>query len=318
MTKRLAASALLIVFLLSLLGCNPSAETSDTEIPPQIYFLAADRLPTVTDTDESVRATLSNPSAVAVTVSGSFSVFVEDGDLSLNLATGQCSRITVPAGESSEIPFPLRGVTLVSGKIHRIELTCTYATRNGEEKTCTASYFFRCTEKQATDPPRDVLSTPICDLTESERDELAQYLFTVYIPCSFGLFASVETLSSATLWSSVEALNKLTDGDVSPQSHTKDAVEKRVALFFPGSNFSPEAVRTYDAQTQTFLTSDVTVGEYEYLSYSVQGDTIAIIYRDLPDPADGQEPPTYRTVLKNAETDGYFAFVSSQRVDAEG
>ena len=82
--------------------------------------------------------------------------------------------------------------------------------------------------------------------------------------------------------------------------------------------FDPAKVRSYDPTTETFMTSPTGDGEkYVFLSYSVEGDVIFIVYESHPSNTD-QEILRYRTALKNSATKGYFSFVSSVRLGAAG
>ncbi len=178
----------------------------------------------------------------------------------------------------------------------------------------------------ATDDPssdqttvRDVLKIPISQLRKDEQSVLADYLFQHYIPCSFGLFTDAKTLSSPSVWSSVEALNRSVDGDESEASRKLENVLKKVEIYYPDTEFFPEKVRVYDAATKTFAPSPANTRQYEMLSYEVKGDEISIYYKDKPEgDTAGEEIQQYVTTLKNSPTQGYFAFVSSVKSESVG
>ncbi len=167
--------------------------------------------------------------------------------------------------------------------------------------------------------PHDILKTPIRDLTADEQERLAGYLFEKYIPCSYGIFSDVKNLSSASVWSSIEALNRTVDGDESADSRKLENVLKKIEIYYPDTAFDPTKVRVYDASTQTFAPSPADPSEYVMLSYEVKGDSITVHYEDKPDTNDPDaQPEQYATTLKNSQTEGYFTFVSSVRSGAVG
>ena len=180
------------------------------------------------------------------------------------------------------------------------------------DKTQTSS-----SDSDVTDPePHDILKTPISQLTADEQKDLANYLFEKYIPCSFGIFTDASKLSSPSVWSSVEALNRAVDGDESEESRTLDKVLKKVKIYYPDTPFDPTQVRVFDAATKTFAPSPANPQNYEMLSFEVKGDTITIHYQDS---ADSEfEILKYATTLKNSTTKGYFTFVSSVTEGAVG
>ena len=167
--------------------------------------------------------------------------------------------------------------------------------------------------------PHDIRQTPISQLTADEQKQLADYLFESYIPCSFGIFTDPSKLSSASVWSSVEALNRKVDGDESEESRTLEKVLEKVKIYYPNTPFNPEQVRVYDASTKTFAPSPADTQSYEMLSYEVKGDTITVHYQDKSDANDPDfEVRQYATTLKNSQTKGYFTFVSSVTEGAVG
>ncbi len=177
------------------------------------------------------------------------------------------------------------------------------------------------TEPPLPDPEEKpaYLTEKIGDLTEKEQDALAEYLFATYIPCSYGIFADVSKVSSPSVWSSVEALNRAIDKDESAASRELKNVRKKVEIYFPHAEFNPEKVKVYDKTTQTFAPSPAQHFEYVLLSYEVKGQTITVYYEDKPDANDPEfVPEKYATTLKNSTAEGYFAFVSSVKTDAVG
>ncbi len=177
------------------------------------------------------------------------------------------------------------------------------------------------TEKPVTDTEKKpaYFTKKIADLTEKEQDELAEYLFETYIPCSYGIFADGSKISSPSVWSSVEALNRKLDGDTSAASRTLENVQKKVKIYFPDTDFNPEKVRVYDKETKTFAPSPADNFEYVLLSYEVKGGNITVYYEDKPDANDPEfVPEKYATTLKNSTAEGYFSFVSSVKTDAVG
>ncbi len=167
--------------------------------------------------------------------------------------------------------------------------------------------------------PHDIRQTPISQLTADEQKQLADYLFESYIPCSFGIFSDPSKLSSASVWSSVEALNRKVDGDESEESRTLEKVLEKVKIYYPDTPFNPEQVRVYDPATKTFAPSPADTQSYEMLSYEVKGDTITVHYQDKSDADDPDfEVRQYATTLKNSKTKGYFTFVSSETSGAVG
>ena len=172
---------------------------------------------------------------------------------------------------------------------------------------------------ELTDAPaenRDVLTTPIAYMTDSEEEELAQYLFANYVPCCFGVFESPADLTSTALWTSIAALNSVLDPNGGEEAGKLENVQKKIALFYPGSAFQPEEVRMFSQETQTFPAIPITLQEYVFLSSQRSGDTITIYYRDVP--ADDSEPNQYATTLKKSTENGYFSFVSTRRAGAVG
>ena len=163
--------------------------------------------------------------------------------------------------------------------------------------------------------PHDIMKTPPSQLTKSEQAALAQYLFENYIPCSYGIFSQVQDLSSATVWSSVEALNQMIDKDTSAESRKLKAVQAKVERYFPGAEFDAESVRLYDKETESFYESPFTPAKYVFLAYEVQGDRITVYYEDDPN---GEDRAQYATTLKQSTEEGYFSFVSSVRTGAVG
>ncbi len=173
----------------------------------------------------------------------------------------------------------------------------------------------------ATDelPPRDILKLPIGQLEDGEQKQLADYLFEKYIPCSYGIFSDAKDLSSPSVWSSVEALNRKVDGDESEASRTLENVLKKVKIYYPQTPFDPLKVRVYDQTTKTFAPSPADTAEYVMLSYEVKGNEITIHYENKPDPGDPDgERRQYATTLTNSATAGYFTFLSSVRSGAVG
>lgn len=167
--------------------------------------------------------------------------------------------------------------------------------------------------------PRNILKTPVSQLLNDEAKQLADYLFEKYIPCSFGFFTDAKNLSSPAVWSSVEALNRAVDGDESEASRKLENVRKKVAIYYPETNFDPEKVRVYDAATQTFAPSPADTQQYEMLSYEVKDNEITIYYQDKPEEGSSdEEVQQYATTLKNSPTEGYFSFVSSVKSGSVG
>ncbi len=167
--------------------------------------------------------------------------------------------------------------------------------------------------------PRDILKTPISQLLQDEQKALADYLFEKYIPCSFGLFSDAKDLSSPSVWSSVEALNRAVDGDESEDSRKLENVLKKIEIYYPETPFDPTKVRVYDEATQAFAPSPADTQQYEMLSYEVKEDQITIYYQNKPDENDPDaDVQQYATTLKNSKTNGYFSFVSSVKSGAVG
>ena len=167
--------------------------------------------------------------------------------------------------------------------------------------------------------PNDILKTPLAQLTAEEQEQLANYLFEKYIPCSYGIFSDAKTLSSASVWSSVEALNRAVDGDESEESRKLENVLKKVAIYYPDTAFDPAKVRVYDPSTKTFAPSPADTWEYVLLSYAVTEDEITIVYENKPDINDPDgNTQQYATTLKNSATAGYFTFVSTVKTGAVG
>ncbi|MBP3301411.1 MAG: hypothetical protein J6M34_07920 [Clostridia bacterium] len=187
---------------------------------------------------------------------------------------------------------------------------------------------FSETASEASEPPateeisdgpaenRDVLTTPIAYMTDSEEAELAQYLFERYVPCCFGVFESVSDLTSTSLWTSVVALNETVDRAPAEEAGKLENVKAKIARYYPGSTFNPAEVRMFNEETQTFPAIPITLQEYVFLSSERQGDAITVYYRDVP--ADDSEPGQYATTLKKSTESGYFSFVSTRRVGAVG
>ena len=321
--KRNIAFLLLLIFTTSLFyGCTTGESVSDGYDPlPYVYFFTPDKERTVSSSAETISATLNNLSENNVTTGASFFVFRDEDGYADTIYEGKAERFVLSPGTEKEITFSLRGAALESGNNYRITLNVSYTAAGGDEIQGAVSFFFRCIDSgSAENPnvPRDILTAPVNTLTESEQKQLAQYLFEVYIPCSYGIFEDVSGLSSPSLWSSVEALNAAVDHDTSAASHTLKAVQEKVNVYYPGASFDPAKVRTYDPETETFLSSGQIVSEeYVFLSYTVEGNAISVLYEDIPD-VDGEEPLRYRTTLTNSETEGYFSFLSSVRIGAIG
>lgn len=164
----------------------------------------------------------------------------------------------------------------------------------------------------------EILKKSIAQLSPQEQELLADYLMEKYIPCSFGLFQQAQNLSSASVWSSVEALNRSVDGDTSEESRTLAKVLEKVAVYYPDTPFDPNDVRVYDPATQTFFPSPETKSENRLLSYEVKGDTITLYYENKPNEDLTQTVTQYATTLKNSPTKGYFSFVSSIKSGSVG
>lgn len=164
----------------------------------------------------------------------------------------------------------------------------------------------------------EILKKPISQLSAGEQELLAGYLMEKYIPCSFGLFDQAKNLSSPSVWSSVEALNRAVDGDTSEESRTLSKVLEKVAVYYPDTPFDPEQVRVYDPATQTFFPSPETKSENRLLSYEVKGNTITLYYENKPDEGLSQTITQYATTLKNSPKEGYFSFVSSIKSGSVG
>ncbi len=176
------------------------------------------------------------------------------------------------------------------------------------------------TEKTTDTENKDTfLTKDISDLTKAEEKDLAEYLFENYIPCSYGIFTDATSVSSPSVWSSVEALNRKIDGEESEESRKLENVLKKVKIYFPETEFDPEQVRVYNKKTKTFAPSPAANFEYEFISYEVKGDQITVRYKDKPDVNDPEsEPVEYATTLKQSPAEGYFAFVSSVKTNAVG
>ncbi len=175
------------------------------------------------------------------------------------------------------------------------------------------------TQSSDVSKPRDILKTPISQLLKDEGKALADYLFEKYIPCSFGFFTDAKTLSSPSVWSSIEALNRTVDGDESEESRKLENVKRKVEIYYPETPFDPEKVRVYDAATQTFAPSPADTQQYEMISYEIRGDEITVYYQDKPEEgASEEEVQQYATTLKNSPTEGYFSFVSSVKSGSVG
>lgn len=112
-------------------------------------------------------------------------------------------------------------------------------------------------------------------------------------------------------------LNSVVDEDTSDESRTLEAAQKKVARYYPGSNFKAEEVRLFDKSTQTFRPSPTQVQKYTYLSFEKKGDAITVFYQDIPEDTE-TEPSQYATTLKKSSESGYFSFVSTRRVGAVG
>lgn len=317
MKQRITAVFLLLLLCVGLTaGCAAEPQGADENPLPYVYFLSSDALNAVPSSADAVEATLNNLSAFAVTTGDRFTVCPNASEEIL--CSGSLDPVTVAAKEKTDLRFPLKKAVLESGGIYRLSLDVSYSVSGGDETTGTVSFFFRCYDPAPAEVTDEMLSAPLSSLTPQEADLVAQYLFQIYLPCSFGLYDSVAALKSPSIWSSVEALNAAVDNDTSEASHRLESVLEKVRIYYPDAEFDPTAVRVYDKDTKTFLRSDRIESEpFVFLSCEIHDGMISITYEDLPD-ADGEPPVRYRTTLKNSTKKGYFSFVSSVRDSAIG
>lgn len=325
MKRRFLCFLLIALLTVGLCSCtvNPPSGPSDTKYDPAayVYFFNDETRPSFPADTESVTATLHNDSTVSVRTAAAFTVKTQ-GTPAQTAGNGVTESTVIESGTTEELRFDLSKMNLQEETSYELTLSCNWTDADGTTKSFDISYFFFCSAPGDVDPvvpPHDLMKTPISDLTQEEQKELAEYLFENYIPCSFGIFDDVKDLSSPSIWSSVEALNRRIDQDESDQSRTLAEVLKKVAVYFPDATFHPEKVRVYDKATQTFYASPASTEKYVFLSYEVKDGQITIHYEDQPDENDPEaDPMQYATTLKNSSAEGYFAFVSSVRTGAVG
>ena len=259
-------------------------------------------------------ATLQNESHSDLTVGGIFTV--TQG--SSTVGTGQIASGEVKNHSSASLIFDISHLTLADGEY---TFTTAYSWKNEagtlSMRDISVSYTLSRASVDGPAENRDVTVTPIAQLTESEGDALAEYLFTYYIPNCFDIFESTAELSSATLWPSIYALNQGVDQDTSEQTLTRADAVAKAYRYYPGATFVPEDIRMFDKSTQTFRPAPPEVRPYTFLSYEIKGDTITVYYQEIPEDED-QTPGQYATTLKNSTESGYFSFVSTLRVGAVG
>lgn len=322
MKKRIFCFLLLGILGLSLCACAPDTPSTDDPVP----FYDASFFVSFPDTanlslspeDASLTVTLSNGSETEITTDGEF---VLAGN-NQSYGTAAVSSVTLAPKETQKITFDLSPLSPGAGT-YTLTLGYTWKSQ-GSVYRGQALVTFRKEAATVTPEPtpdpneeRDVTKTPIASLNEKEQKALADYLFEAYIPCNFGVYATTEDLTSASLWASVEALNRTVDKDTSEQSRTLQAVTEKVSLYFPNATFVPEDVRLYDRTTQTFKASPAQKRSFTDLTFEVSGDTITLYYRSVPQ-YEGEEAGQYATTLKNSTESGYFSFVSTLRTDAVG
>lgn len=325
MKQRFLCFLLIALLAISLCACNKDPSTGSTDEgydpTPYVYFFNSDKVPSISSENTSVSASLHNNSSVPILTGSQFTV---SDAASTRIGTGVAESTVVESGTAAEISFNLSGISLPETTTCTVSLPCTWTAEDGTKKTFEVLYYFFRQPEQSTEvqPPvtgRDILKTPISDLTADEQEQLAEYLFENYIPCSYGIFSDIKDLSSPSVWSSVEALNRVIDKDESNRSRTLDEVLKKVEIYYPDADFDPEKVRVYDKATKTFYASPAAEEEYVFLSYEVKDGQITIHYEDRPDENDlDTEPIKYATTLKNSATEGYFSFVSSVHTGAVG
>lgn len=313
----LLLSAVLLLFCF-LTACNPPATPVDTNTEPTAY----DPTPHITlgnpadgESQGIILGTLTNGSDVDLSVGGIFTVVQGN----TTVGTGQMENITVARHEFKALRFDISHLSLPDGE-YEFVTAYTWKNESGTLSSKDVSMTYVLSRSSVEGPPpanRDVKTTPIAEMTESEGEELAQYLFERYVPNCFSIFESTSDLSSATLWPSIYALNGAVDEDVSDQTLTREDALKKVARYYPGATFVPEDIRMFNKTTQTFLPAPGQAQEYKFLSWEIKEDCITVYYEDIPEDKD-QLPGQYATTLKNSEESGYFSFVSTLRVGIVG
>lgn len=306
------------VLLISVLvGCNQPSTNPSTDAGENTYdptpFVALTN-PGEGESQGQIVGTLVNDSDVDLAVGGIF--ILTQG--TTTVGTGQMGSATVGKHSSAALIFDISHLVLADGEY---TFNITYSWINGTGTTSSKDISMNYTLARASvdgpGPNRDVTVTPIGDLTESEGDELAQYLFETYIPYCFGIFENTAELSSSTLWPSIYALNAAVDGDTSETTLTKTDAIKKAARYFPGANFVPEEIRMFNKLTQTFQPAPAPEQNYTFLSYEINGEQITVYYEDIPEDVD-QTPGQYATTLVNCSEEGYFSFISTTRISAVG
>lgn len=310
---------------LSLCACAPDApstDNSDSFYDASFFVSFPDTENLVLSAEDStLTVTLSNGSEAEITTDGEF--VLAAGNQTHGTAT--VSPVTLAPKETKRITFDLSPLSVEGGN-YTLTLGYTWKSQ-GSVYRGQALVTFRKEAAAAPSPnpepnpdpdeERDVTKTPIASLNEKEQKALADYLFQTYIPCNFGVYTATDELTSASLWASVEALNRAVDGDTSEESRTLQAVTEKVSLYFPNAAFVPEDVRLYDKTTQTFKASPAQKRTFTDMTFEVSGDTITLYYRSVPQ-YEGEEAGQYATTLKNSTENGYFSFVSTLRTDAVG
>ncbi len=321
--KRFLCFLIFIALGLGLCACSP-AEQPPTDDPgnfydPSFYISFPDTENITVAADQStLTVTLSNGSETEITTDSQFILATGTE----TYGSGSVESTTLPARSAKKITFALSALSLPAGSY---TLTLGYSWQDNTS-TYKGQAILTFTKEETPSPPtedpspapqQDIKTTPIKDLNEAEQQALADYLFEHYIPGNFGVYTSPKDLSSASVWASVEALNRIVSGDTSEDSRTLSAVLEKVSTYYPEAPFDPTQVRLYDASTQTFAASPFQKRTFTYLSHQVTGNTITLYYQSVPE-HEGEEAGQFATTLKNSTVKGYFSFVSTLRVDAVG
>ncbi|MBO5222630.1 MAG: hypothetical protein J6C26_09990 [Clostridia bacterium] len=318
MKKSFFALLLVAALLLILAACTvePTEESNPPEEPydPAPFLSLAS--PADGDSQGQIKCVLNNASTLDVSVGGIFVITAKGS----TAGTGQLAKKTVAKNSRAELVLDISHLTLADGE-YTFTVTASWTNSNGTVSSKDLSVNHTLARGSVDPDPdltdRDVKTTPIADLTPTEQETLAQYLFEHYVPYCYGVFDSTADLSSASLWASIYALNGAVDGDASAATLTREDAMKKAARYYPGATFVPEDIRMFNKETQTFMPAPAQDQKYKLLSFEVKEDLIVIYYEDIPEDTD-QAPGQYATTLKNSAESGYFSFVSTLRVGAVG
>ena len=327
MKQRLWSLALgLVLILAALSACTPADPATNTgsddapDYDPLPFIRLEQTYETeVTSKEGSLVVPFKNNSTCTVITGDTYSIPLNDAVAK----TGSVKSYNSLAGTGLNLSLGLTDAQWAEGKNqYLVSVPYTAILSDGSRvsgvATCTVTVNH---EVAPPPPPQDILKTPIGELNAEKQQELAQYLFENYLPCSFGLYDSPEKITSASIWASIEALNSKIDGDTSEATRTLADATAKATRYYPNATFNPEEVRVYNKNTQTFMGVAMPVQPLEciLLSFEVKDGQITLYYEDKPDATDPEaEIITYATTLKNSTEEGYFSFVSSVRTDAVG